>query len=79
MKQYCRYCIHLVTGNGIYCQAKEFTMPESTAKGANTCKLFEFCEEDAFGETKGYKPRERRSGSEKEEMQGEQMQLIMED
>lgn len=33
-------------------------MPESTAKGVNTCKLFDFCEIDAFGETDGYKPRQ---------------------
>ena len=57
MKQYCRYCIHLHTGNGIWCDAKETELRESTAKATNNCKLFEFCEMDAFFETDGYKPR----------------------
>lgn len=58
MAQYCRYCTHLVTGNGIYCTAKNKTMAESTAKAVNHCKEFEFNEMDAFFETDGYKPRE---------------------
>ena len=57
MRQYCRYCIHLCTGNGTYCAAKEKLIAESTAKSLNHCKQFEFCEVDAFGETDGYKPR----------------------
>ena len=60
MKQYCRYCNNLVTGNGIYCTAKNKEMKESTAKTINHCKLFEFNEMDAFGETDGYKPREKK-------------------
>ena len=58
MKQYCRYCAHLVTGNGIWCGAKERFYSESYAKHTNTCKLFEFNEIDAFGETKGYLARQ---------------------
>lgn len=58
MAQYCRYCTHLVTGNGIYCTAKNKTMAESTAKSANHCKEFELNKIDAFFETDGYKPRE---------------------
>lgn len=57
MKQYCRYCIHLHTPNGIWCDAKEKELEESTTKTANKCKLFEFCEIDAYFETEGYKPR----------------------
>ena len=57
MKQYCRYCNHLHTGNGIWCDAKEKTMAESTAKNRNSCLLFEFNPIDAFFETEGYKPR----------------------
>lgn len=56
-KQYCRYCTHLVTGNGIYCSAKNKEMAESTAKSVNHCKDFEFNSIDAFFETDGYKPR----------------------
>ena len=57
MKQYCRYCSHLCAGNGIWCGAKEKEVAESTAKSANHCKQFEFCETDAFFETNGYKER----------------------
>lgn len=57
MKQYCRYCIHLYTGNGVFCDAKEINLRESTTKTANNCKLFDFCEVDAYMETDGYKPR----------------------
>lgn len=58
MKQYCRYCIHLHAGNGIWCDEKKKEMSESTAKSVNNCKMFEFCEIDAFFETDGYKPRQ---------------------
>lgn len=57
MKQYCRYCSNLVTGNGTYCSVKNKTMADSTAKSLNHCKSFEFNEIDAFFETNGYKPR----------------------
>ena len=60
MKQYCRYCTYLVTGNGIYCTAKNKEMKEITAKSLNHCEQFEFNEIDAFGETDGYKPREKK-------------------
>lgn len=60
MKQYCRYCVNLVTGNGTYCAAKNKTMSDSTAKSANHCNKFEFNEIDAFFETDGYKPRKRK-------------------
>ena len=60
MKQYCRYCSHLFTGNGIWCDAKQKIIPESTAKSVNHCKEFDFNEIDAFFENeKGYKPREQ--------------------
>lgn len=57
MKQYCRYCINLCTGNGIWCEEKMITMRESTAKSVNHCDKFEFCGEDAFMQTNGYNPR----------------------
>lgn len=63
MKQYCRYCTYLVTGNGIYCEAKNKTLSESAAKHTNKCKLFELNEIDAFFETKGYKPRESKEAT----------------
>lgn len=56
MKQYCRYCINLYVGNGIYCQAKNKILAESTTKCINTCKEFKFCEMDAYDTSKEYKP-----------------------
>lgn len=70
MRQYCRYCSNLVTGNGIYCTEKKIEMRESTAKSVNHCKDFDFNEIDAFGETKGYKPRAK-----KEEINIEQIEF----
>lgn len=57
MTQYCRYCSNLVTGNGIYCEAKQREFSESYCKSPNRCKLFEFNEMDAFDENRTYKPR----------------------
>lgn len=57
-KQYCRYCAHLCTGNGIWCSAKEKELAESTAKSTNHCRLFAFCVIDAFTETGRYTPRQ---------------------
>ena len=71
MKQYCRYCAHLVTGNGIYCTCKNKEMAESTAKATNRCKEFEYNEIDAFFETDGYKPRKAKETV----INTEQMQL----
>ena len=50
MKQYCRYCAYLVTGNGTYCEAHEKELSDNYAKRANTCKDFSFCRIDAYGE-----------------------------
>lgn len=66
MKQYCRYCNNLVTGNGTYCTAKNKEIRDSTAKSVNHCKQFEFNEMDAFFETDGYKPRSPKRSKSKE-------------
>lgn len=58
MKQYCRYCTYLYVNNFTWCQAKEKEISESKAKHENHCSDFDFNEIDAFGETKGYKPRQ---------------------
>lgn len=60
MKQYCRYCAHLVTGNGIYCCEKERTMSEASTKRANSCKEFDFNPMDAYDFDRTYKPREEK-------------------
>ena len=60
MKQYCRYCGYLVTGNGIYCTLKQKELSESYAKHTNKCKDFVFNEVDAFFENeKPYHPRSK--------------------
>ena len=60
MKQYCRYCSHICTGNGIWCDEKKKTLSESTAKSVNHCKQFDFNFTDAFFENKeAYRPREQ--------------------
>lgn len=60
MKQYCRYCANLFTGNGTWCEAKKKEIADSTAKTENHCELFQFCEIDAFDITKKYKAREKK-------------------
>lgn len=58
MKQYCRYCIHLVTGNGIYCTKRNREYTEQYAKSTNNCGDFELNVIDAFFENeRGYQPR----------------------
>ena len=58
MKQYCRYCRWLVTGNGIYCEKRKRTYSESYAKSTNNCGDFELNVIDAFFENeRGYQPR----------------------
>lgn len=65
MKQYCRYCSHLTTGNGIWCDARQREFPEAYCKAVNTCKYFERNPMDAFFEnTKGYKPRQQKQPNE---------------
>ena len=59
MKQYCRYCCHLVVGDANYCSRQKRTISESTAKGINRCTDFIYNPIDAFFENKkGYQPRE---------------------
>lgn len=58
MKQYCRYCSFLATGNGIYCTELNKEIRESTAKRVNNCEHFDLNPIDAFYENeRGYKPR----------------------
>lgn len=58
MKQYCRYCAHLTTGNGIWCDKRHREYSESYAKSTNNCGDFELNVVDAFFENeRGYQPR----------------------
>lgn len=58
MKQYCRYCAWMVVGDTNYCQQREETIKDSTAKSPNRCHDFTYNPIDAFGENeKGYQPR----------------------
>ncbi|MBO5069496.1 MAG: hypothetical protein J6C37_03945 [Roseburia sp.] len=70
MKQYCRYCSHCHYADAVYCDKKQKTMSDSSAKSANDCKDFDFCKIDVFymGDmNKTYKPRETK----KEECDGQ--------
>ena len=58
MKQYCRYCCHLVTGNGIWCDEQEREISESAAKSLNNCHSFAYNPMDAFDSDHEYSPRE---------------------
>lgn len=65
MKQYCRYCQHLVTGNGTYCTLLNREMSDASAKRVNYCKDFELNPIDAFWENeKGYQPRREKTPEE---------------
>ena len=60
MKQYCRYCSHLVYGDVAFCQKKNWVKTYNSCKQRNKCKSFEFNPIDALGENlNGYKPREK--------------------
>lgn len=65
MRQYCRYCVYLYVNNVPYCDIREEVRSISSCKHPNHCKDFAFADvepeyQDAFGETNGYKPRERK-------------------
>lgn len=65
MLQYCRYCVYLCVNNVPYCDAKKQIRSEASCKRPNKCKDFCFADvepeyQDAFGETDGYKPKERK-------------------
>ena len=73
MKQYCRYCVYLCTGNGAnWCDVHQECRSESSCKKPNNCKDFTFCDcepefQDAFGENiKGYHPRGERTPRKKQ-------------
>ncbi len=66
MNQYCRYCIYLCVNNAPYCDAKKEFRSVKSCKRPNKCKDFVLCKsepenQDAFGETNGYKPRAKRA------------------
>jgi len=58
MKQYCRYCVHMICGDANYCEVRKKCYSTFTVKASNGCKDFEFCAIDALGENRSdYKPR----------------------
>lgn len=61
MKQYCRYCAHLVYGDVCFCEKKNWVKSYNSCKQRNKCKDFEFNPIDALAENlNGYKPRENK-------------------
>lgn len=79
MKQYCRYCNNLVTGNGIYCCEKQTVLSEAYTKTVNHCKDFEFNEVDAYDFNSVYKPRGAYRPRETTSLIAEQLTLEQED
>ena len=61
MKQYCRYCTYLVTGNGIYCTLLNRELSERYTKAVNSCGSFELNATDAYDENRTYSPRKKRA------------------
>lgn len=72
MKQYCRYCSGLVTGNGIYCTFLNKERTEASTKVVNYCKHFEFNEIDAYDLEHKYKPKIKQPrGSPEDQIEGQ--------
>lgn len=71
MKQYCRYCTGLVTGNGIYCTTLNKEKTEASTKVVNYCKHFEFCEIDAYDLDHKYKPKRQIPRNSDDEIEGQ--------
>lgn len=71
MKQYCRYCIGLVTGKGIYCTKLNKEKTEASTKVVNYCKHFEFCEIDAYDLDHKYKPKRQIPRNSDDEIEGQ--------
>ena len=58
MKQYCRYCSHMICGDANYCEVRQRCFSNFTLKCANGCKDFDFNAIDALGINRNeYKPR----------------------
>lgn len=65
MKQYCRYCVYLCVNNVPYCTVKNEIRSRNSCKYPNKCKDFVFADvepelQDAFGETHGYFPKQKK-------------------
>ncbi len=58
MKQYCRWCAYLCTGNGIWCDELNKEISEAAAKSPNRCHSFAYVGIDAFGSDKEYRPQQ---------------------
>ena len=44
MKQYCRYCVHLITGNGTYCEAHKKELSTTMLNELIPAKILVFAE-----------------------------------
>ena len=62
-RRQCRWCAHLVTGNGIYCEAKNEEKNERSTKRVNRCHEFEFNEIDAYDLNRKYVPPNQAHGN----------------
>ena len=64
IKQYCRYCAEATAScdfeNIVWCEAHQKEMTSASAKRANNCKDFVFCEIDIFNPEHKYKPLQKK-------------------
>lgn len=73
MKQYCRYCAYMISGDFNYCEVKKKCFSENTIKSVNHCKDFMFNPIDALFENKNeYKPKKT-----VEKTKGEQLSIFL--
>lgn len=63
MKQYCRYCSHMICGDANYCEAYHKCFTDEKIKRVNKCKKFSFNEIDALTFNK-YNPRKNKKNYE---------------
>lgn len=68
MRHYCRYCIHCIAQDETEAVCEKLNIMIKKTSVRDACKLFDFCEIDAFyfnrpgrPEDAKYKPRERKS------------------
>lgn len=60
MTQYCRYCSHMFSGDGNYCEVKEASFTDKQICSTNKCKDFEYNSIDSLTGQE-YKPRKSRT------------------
>lgn len=63
VKSRCRYCANCIVSDMAYCEIKDKTMSDASAKRINKCTEFEFNPMDAFGEKDYQEPKMKTKNS----------------